>query len=366
MVKRFSKIVLFVFYTFAAISNTKAQNEFAWNSSAQIISAKQIKLSGVSRLSDLYTLLNDWYPSTIDGYRWKLNSLKSSFSQIQDWILMLDGQRIDLNFFGEKNINFLPISSRNIDSITVYSSPVLLNGEISTGGLININTVKPRDGFSFHSEIFAGNESGDPGPYKYVDEYYSENIDIIGPDYSFGIDYGGNSINASLNYKTNAYIYPSADSPIYYRVGNYDFKYRKVFTDAVSLLLNLPTVIGKPRIFAGYTGTGKYNILSRYGSDLIFYDPLFCEVPADNKFTHIGISGSLNITNRSILNYSAKWSSTKTKNPEEHNNYLVDWRMDNLFFNTNYHRHIEISIILLAQDFLKTLQKLFILLKRIK
>ncbi len=338
MVERFLKIILNVWVVFASIlsANIFPQNEFKDEISRQIIYRDQIKLSGISRLSDLFPLFNDWHSTTIDGYRWNIYSIKTPFDQNQNWILMLDNQKIDLNFFDVKNINFLPISSRNIDSIEVYSSTKLHRGEFSEYGIINISSRKPPKGFSFHSEIFTGNESGDPGPYKYVDELYSENIDIIGPDYSFGLEYGSEIISATINYKTNAYIYPSADSPVYYRVENYGFKYRKVFMDAISTTLDFPTLPGKPNIIAGYSGTGKYNIFSKYGSDLIFYDPVFCEIPVDDRFVHLGLTGTFDFEKTAVLNYSLKWSSTKTKNPKEFSQYLLDWRMDNFYFNTEY------------------------------
>jgi hypothetical protein len=312
------------------------QNNVEFNIGRQIISQKEIELSGVSRLSDIYSLLNEWNATTIDGYRWQIFSSKTNFDQSQNWILMLDGQRMDLNFFDMKNINFLPLSSWDIDSVEAISSAQLYNGEFSDGGLLNVSTRKPVKGFTFHAQFYTGNESGDPGPYKYVDKYYSENIDIIGPDYAFGLEYGGDFINASINYKTNAYIYPTSDKPVSFRLTDYEFKYRKVFMDAVSMLMDFPNLLSRPKIIAAYSGTGKYDLVSKYGSDLIFYDPLFNETPVDNKFKHLGLTGSFCLGKTSSLDYNAKWSSTKVKDSQKFSQYLIDWRMDNYYFSTQY------------------------------
>jgi len=208
------KALVYITILFAC-SNITGQSLSNTFGGKQIINKNDISLSGVSRLSDIYSLLDDWNAVTIDGYRWQIFSSKTPFDQSQNWILMLDGQRIDLNFFDMKNINFLPISSWKIDSVETISSPMLYKGEYADNGLINITTQKPVKGFSFYGQIFTGNEEGDPGPYKYIDKYNSENIDIIGPDYGVGLELGSGIIDVSLNYKTNIQIYPTPDKPEY-------------------------------------------------------------------------------------------------------------------------------------------------------
>ncbi len=318
--------------------NTFGQNGTEKFSGNQIITSENISSAGVSRLSDIYFLLDNWNTVTIDGFRWQIFSSMVPFDQSQNWILMLDGQKLDINFFDMKNINLLPIASWKIDSIETISSQGLYKGEYADYGLINISTKKPAKGFSFFSQIYVGNEEGDPGPYKYVKKYYSENIDIIGPDYAMGLEFGSDPINISLNYKTNAQIYPTSDTPISYRLTDYEFKYRKVFTDALSILIDLPAIFGKPKLIASYSGTGKYAMISSYGSDLIYYAPLSHEVPVDNKFGYIGLSGIIDFDAASSLNYAFNWSSNKLKNPKEISEYMIDWQINNYYFKTEFNR----------------------------
>jgi hypothetical protein len=101
-------------------------------------------------------------------------------------------------------------------------------------------------------------------------------------------------------------------------------------------LMDFPNLLSRPKLIATYSGTGKYDLVSNYGSDLSFYNPLFYEVPIDNKFKHVGLSGSFSFGETSSLDYNTKWSSGKAKNPDDYSAYLIDWRMDNFYFSTQF------------------------------
>ena len=149
--------------------------------------------SGINRLSGIYTLMNDWDAFTFDGYRWYASANGLSTFQNQNWILMLDGQRMDINFFNLKDINILPYSINLVDSIEIVNHPQIKSGEFTTEGLINLKSIKPGDGLSISGRYSGGNPTGDPGPYLYT-EHRSSNVEEDGPDLSAAISYGSENI----------------------------------------------------------------------------------------------------------------------------------------------------------------------------
>lgn len=290
---------------------------------------------GITRLSDLYEYLPGWNSFSIDGFRWYINSNKTSPDQSQSWYLMLDGQRIDLNALDIKNINLLPVSFAQIGSIESSTSPQLINGVFAERGFININTRKPEKGLSVNAFLMVGNETGDPGPYKYT-EYDSENIDIIGPSYAVNLSYGSPGFDVMLGYKSNTFLYPTPDKYVSKRLTGYDFKYRKIYNDGLSLLINGTSLPTKPKLIAIYSTTGKYNPFSSYGSDVVYFPPAAKELPFDTQFLHVGIHGSYAVNGSGSVNYSVKTSNNKMKVPATFEHPDFDWNMINYMFTTEY------------------------------
>jgi hypothetical protein len=157
-------------------SSVLAQN----NSS---VSRQQLISSGINRLSGIYSFINDWDTYTFDGYRWYLSINGLSTFQNQNLVLMLDGQRMDIDFFNLKNINILPVTINHIDSIETLNHPRIFSGSFTPDGLISVRTLRPKIGLSVTGRYSAGNETGDPGPYFYT-EHRSANVEEDGPNLS--------------------------------------------------------------------------------------------------------------------------------------------------------------------------------------
>ena len=109
---------------------------------------------------------------------------------------MLDGQRIDMKLFDMNNLNLLPVALDFVDSVEIVSLPRIHNGEFTNRGLIHIHTRRPTNGFFFRGSVIGGNETGDPGPYRYTG-YYSPNVDAIGPDASLSFGFGSKDRHSS-------------------------------------------------------------------------------------------------------------------------------------------------------------------------
>ena len=65
--------------------------------SGEIITAEIIKHSGLIRIADILQFADGLFVNSTDGYTWRISPNGLSPFQRQNWIVMLDGQKIDLS-----------------------------------------------------------------------------------------------------------------------------------------------------------------------------------------------------------------------------------------------------------------------------
>ena len=70
-----------------------------------VIYSNMIERSGLFRVGDILLLANKIRVNTLDGFTWSANINGLSSFQKQNWIILLDGQRLGLNTFNNVNIN---------------------------------------------------------------------------------------------------------------------------------------------------------------------------------------------------------------------------------------------------------------------
>ena len=147
---------------------------------AQVLTAEDLTRAGVLRLSDILELADDWSGSSTEGYHWDIAPLGTSWEASPEWSLFIDGQLISLRALNRQSLNTLPIALSDICEIRLNATPVLIDGVLAHGGAIQITRCKPPNGLSLKGQIGAGNETGDPGPYKYTG-LGGSNVDRTGP-----------------------------------------------------------------------------------------------------------------------------------------------------------------------------------------
>ena len=318
---------IFIILSLVIASQSYANNDDTYESlsTIKIITAKEISNSGLTRVGDILLLVDEWVINTIDGYDWSasVNGL-TSFKE-QNWIIMLDNRRMDFNSFDVKNLNMLPISIDQVDSVEIVSVPQIYNGEFTDRGLIHIHTFKPRHGFSIRGYFSAGNETGDPGPYKYT-ELSTPNVDRIGQDGSFGLDYRYKNFYTSLSTIFQEHIYT-------------DFAMRRRIHSSTltgwghkervspALKLGFETSEWKNEVFICLSNSQKY---------FLFFEPFGREVPLNNIFTHIGLSGNFNITGNDNLIYRTKYSTHELEKCDNKFDFDFNWKLHNLSANLEY------------------------------
>jgi len=153
--------------------------ETAFPQESQIITGREIKESGIMRLDDIYRLFEDWSVTSIDGYTWTASPRGLTPSGNQQWRIMIDDIPIEIDILGTRNIGRIPVALSEIDYIELISRPQFRGGVHTDAGLINIHLLEPESDGTVSFEMSAGNETGDPGPFRYT-PYYTPNVDKIG------------------------------------------------------------------------------------------------------------------------------------------------------------------------------------------
>ncbi len=147
---------------------------------AQILTAEDLAQAGVTRLSDILELADDWVGSSTEGYHWAMVPLGTSWEASPDWDLYIDGQPLGIQALNHQSLNILPIAISEICAVHLHSTPTLINGTIASGGAIDLIRCTPAEGISLKGLLSAGNETGDPGPYKHT-AIGGTNVDRTGP-----------------------------------------------------------------------------------------------------------------------------------------------------------------------------------------
>jgi len=291
-----------------------------------VFTQETIQNSGLTRLGDIFLLLDSWRVSTTAGFDWKASANGLAPFQGQLWTLLLDGQKVDLNVFGTNNLNLLPVTLDQIDSVVVVSVPRIDAGEFADRGLIHIYTHRPPPGVSFRGSLMGGNETGDPGPYRYT-QFRSPNIDAIGPDasYTLGFSYGHWHVLGNLATQIHFFqdpamqkrnkqilqltsLHPSAVPPpgggrtVQSLPGRFGFD--EVFPGmrrvSASLETGVQSDLGRFDAFLGYSHAHRY---------FLFFQPLGREIPVDNDYLHTAVSGSVSPSLGMNLLFRGKFSS---------------------------------------------------------
>jgi len=187
----YSLIILLIVGCLLTFQSLLSAKRISSTLDSQVITSMELSQAGVVRLSDIYPLIDNWNFITIDEFNYYAGN--GSVSQFDSrWNLYIDDQYYAVDVFNTKNINSIPLSVNSIDSVEIINTPVILNGELSTSGVISIHTKKHSDKKKYlDMSVYMGNEINDPGPYRYIDKYETPNVDKKGVDYA---------LNAGVNF----------------------------------------------------------------------------------------------------------------------------------------------------------------------
>lgn len=300
-------------------------------SEREVITSDMINSSGLFRIGDILLLSNKIRVSSIDGFSWfsSINGL-SSFHR-QNWIVLLDGQRLAINTFDIVSINMLPINITKIDSVEIFLVPQIHEGIFTDHGMVHIHTknISTTKLFTFYQS--AGNETGDPGPYIGT-KYQSPNVDHIG--LGTGLDIYFNvkkmDINMGLNYKEQSLT----DWAIRKRNNSIDNDpeyYPSIEMVSPYFKLNIQGNKGTHDIFASYSHSNRY---------FFFFKPISREIPTDYIIKHIGIINNFIIFNKMNIIHRSYYSNNQLRKYPNTLDFDFDWASNH--FHTNLENQFSI------------------------
>ena len=279
--------------------------------SAQHLTSDDLVRAGVTRLSDLIELTDDWIGSSTEGYHWTIAPIGTSWQQSPQWNLFIDGLPIDVQAFNQKALNNLPITISEICEVHFSSIPVILHGMVVESGAIEIQRCAPESGLSLDGQVSAGNETGDPGPFKYTDSRV-ENVDRTGPTIQTKI--GAASKHWHLQVTASADEHHATDPRIRPRVlqlyqGEKDARILSRLVNLNSQVLDHQISVAASRI-----------------EDLVFLPLMGREIPLDKTILWIGASNS-----QSRYGYSLLSSFHDLRTRDNQGGVIIDFFQRNIY-----------------------------------
>jgi len=315
-------------------------------SEREVLTNGMIENSGLFRIGDILQLSTKIRVSSIDGFSWFSNINGLSSFQRQNWVILLDGQRLGINTFDIVNINMLPINITQIDSVEIFTTPQLYQGIFTDYGLIHIHTKNISKGKSLVLFQSAGNETGDPGPYRNT-TFNSPNVERIGSGSAMILNLNNNSRSISLgtNYKGhgiqdwaiqkrinsiygNENIYDGSDHWIIPEIN----RYASIENTSTFLKLKTKTFRGKHDFFTSYSHSYKY---------FYFLKPISREIPVDYVIKHIGIINNFGISKMLNIIYRLHYTNNQLNKYPNELDFDFDWESTNL--HTNLENQFSIS-----------------------
>jgi hypothetical protein len=322
-----SFVIFFFLYPPNILSNTFQAK--------RVITSEQLQTAGITRIADIFFLIDEWNSVTIDGYTWLTSPGGSTNYQRNHVILMIDGKKYDLTSFDIQNFNMLPVTMNQIDSIEIFSKPVIEQGEFIENGMIHIHTRKILQGSSWQIEYMGGNVTGEPGPYEYT-RYSSPDLQRIGEDYALTFEHGfkKNYIRSWIIQQQHPFMEAALSGRCY-----------KILEPPAGQSRSYPglwfaqTENPKMQRFSLSVKFGgeKFELQTDFSYSfryLLFFKPLGQEIPVNHIYYHAGLSGIF----YQNINYRVGFLTTIL---EKHPNALdfdFDWKLSqiNVDLNKNF------------------------------
>ncbi len=285
-------------------------------STAEYITQEDMQQAGLLRLSDIFLLIDDWDYSTLDGITYQASPLGLNSYQHQDWKIFLNNIPIDIDIFGAKALDRIPVDLSQISYVKIITQPRIYVGQKTTGGVIDIITKTIDSGFKTNFRTGFGNETGDPGPYYFTDKS-SPNIDKLGNIVAGGISNFQDSLYIGISYKREI-GYPT-DQAMFYRnsdiAGDY---YPRLKLEAVYL--------EQDRFFS------DFYILNSFGvsdfEDFYYLRQYGREIPVKSRLLYFSSTGSIKRNFYQSIRYRFSYSANE---PDYGNNSLnldLNWKQE--------------------------------------
>lgn len=291
---------------------------FIWINSANsqttdliVIKAEDLEIISVSRLSDIFSIIPQLDLYTLDGYRYHPVKAELFDNSPQNVTILINGVKTSFGVWDKTNLSQFPIHPNFIDSIIIQSSANLYEGEFFSGILIDIITKELPEDISFIWTYVTGNETGDPGPYRYT-EHFSDNVDQFGPNTYISSSYSKKSFNLTLNFLDQ--VAPATDPAILKRIKNFNFQNYQVRYSGFSISASAISELSDHNFYGAFTKTGQAVVGYEYGADLFFVDEISTEIPYQSNTFLFSSGNEFKIDDKNKLNFDFNLNNTVVDN----------------------------------------------------
>ena len=140
-------------------------------------------LAGIVEITDILRSLPGVSWSTTDGFDLRPHAGGVAPAGEAPWLVLIDGVPVTTGPFGAVDFHLLPVEPSEIIRVVHCPGPAIAAGRFAGAGTLEITTSRRRGtpGWGSMAEARVGNETGDPGPRRYLPEA-APNVDKIGPD----------------------------------------------------------------------------------------------------------------------------------------------------------------------------------------
>ena len=291
----------------------------------QIITAEMMQEIGIVRLADLLQLIEGGSFSTIDGFHGESNPGSLNPFRTNKWVIFVDGLPFMPGPFGASDLSGLPITLHDVAFVEVAHVPQFYEGTFAERGLIHIHTKQLTKGISVRGSSWTGNETGDPGPLRYMGKDGS--VDQIGPDIEGTVGWRGAWGWARASIITRSH-HPT-DPALVNRNSAIFGTWPRQDMVAPSIRFHIDGEDSYHDLSVGFTRL----------SDFVFLKPFGREIPAETFAGWSGLSGALPLTEKTQLRYRTSYSVNQLDERKNRDNLEFDWRQDILSVNVEALRH---------------------------
>lgn len=278
----------------------------------QVLTGAEIRRAGITQLAEIPLLADDWDVNTVDGFTWRASPRGLTSFRRQNWTVTLDGQRIPLGPFGVHALNRLPVALTEIDSVVLISRPALHAGEFSDAGALHFYTSDAPPDLSLHAHFATGNETGDPGPFRFT-RFTTPNVDKDPADFAGNVSFGRPAIAATAGGARRRY-FPT------------DPAIRRRIRALVGRFPILEAFLGWARLQArGLGGTHTARFGYSEFDDFLFLEPVGREIPAERRLLQIGADGTVASGSGPVLDYRASYSEDRMTRRRHSREIDPDW-----------------------------------------
>ncbi len=321
---RYIRVFIILFLSLFCQAYGKFDDDDAF-SSGEIITAEMIKRSGLIRIGDILQFADRLFVNSTDGYTWRISPNGLSPFQRQNWIVILDGQKIDLSAFDLIHLNMLSTVIDQIDYVEIRNHPQIHEGFFTDRGLIHIHTNIPQQGISIHGWVATGSETKDPGPYINT-EFATPNVDRTLTDSSATLDFA----NKNWYFRTGVMTQMHSFTDLAMVRRNQSIHASDGFIELGGISsffkMGLDTSHGRHEFLASHSTVDKY---------FLFFKPAGREIPVDYIIRHVGINGDISISENLGLKYRLNYATNQLDKSPNTLDFDFDWK------SINYHANME-------------------------